>query len=205
MSKTLEKRFGHLVADVARLVGTQFDQQARERLRLPRAQCRMVVYLTNYGEMNQAQLTDLLGVTPMTVVRILDRMEQGGWVKRLSDPNDRRAVRVVATAKAQRLVDKILALGDEVTAEAMQGLTATEQATLIDLLSRVKANISPREPSAPQKRRRSCWGAPISVRPDTEWFSPAGIRAASQGRIRGRCRSACSRRSVRTTSCPSRR
>jgi DNA-binding MarR family transcriptional regulator len=141
MSINLEKRFGHLVADVARLFGTQFDQQARGRISLPRAQCRVIVYLSSFGEMNQAQLADLLGVTPMTVVRMLDRLEEGGWIRRLDDPNDRRAVRVVATAKAERLVGPIMAVSDEITAQATQGLTAQEKTTLINLLSKVKANI----------------------------------------------------------------
>ncbi|MDB6061169.1 MAG: MarR family transcriptional regulator [Verrucomicrobiaceae bacterium] len=142
MSTGLEKRFGFLVADVARLIGTQFDQQARGRINLPRAQCRVVVYLCNFGEMNQTQLADMLEVTPMTVVRMLDRMEEGGWVKRIDDPNDRRALRVVATAKAERLESQILGLGDEVTATALQGLSAQEKTTLINLLIKVKTNIT---------------------------------------------------------------
>lgn len=141
-TNNLESRFGFLIMDVARHFGTQFDQQARERLDLPRAQCRVVVYLCSFGEMNQAQLADILSVTPMTVVRMLDRMEEGGWVRRVDDPNDRRALRVVATAKAERLVPKILGLGDEVAAQATQGLSAQEKASLIKLLMRVKDNLS---------------------------------------------------------------
>jgi len=136
-----DRRFGFLVSDIARLFGTQFDRLARNRIELSRAQCRVALYLSTFGAMNQAQLAELLEVTPMTVARMLDRMQEGGWVVRVQDPNDRRAFHVRATAKAERALADALPLGDEVAEIALAGLSAAERDTLIAMLRRIRGNL----------------------------------------------------------------
>ena len=141
MAKSYEERFGFLVSDIARLVATEFDRRGRQRLVLSRAQCRVALYLSTLGPMSQAKLAETLDVTPMTVARMLDRMEEAGWVQRVPAPNDRRAFLVQATDKVEDVLGPALDLGDEITALAMQGLSGEEQQTLLRLLSRVRGNL----------------------------------------------------------------
>jgi len=136
-----EKRFGFLVSDIARLFGTQFDRLARQGLELSRAQCRAALYLSSFGEMNQSQLAELLEVTPMTVARMLDRMQEAGWVARVQAPHDRRAFHVRATPKAERALADALRLGDRVAETALAGLDAAEREALIAMLRRVRRNL----------------------------------------------------------------
>jgi len=77
MATPYDKRFGFLVSDIGRLMSTEFDRRARGRLELSRAQCRLALYLSFLGPMTQAQLAETLDVTPMTVARMLDRMQEG--------------------------------------------------------------------------------------------------------------------------------
>ena len=74
----LERSFGFLVHDVARLFGRRFDRNGR-RLGLTRAQCRTLGYLARNEGINQAGLADLLEIRPMTLVRQIDRMQEAGW------------------------------------------------------------------------------------------------------------------------------
>jgi len=83
----LERSFGFLVNDVARLFGRRFDHNGR-RLGLTRAQCRTLGYLARNEGINQAGLADLLEIRPMTLVRQIDRMEEAGWIERRPDPAD---------------------------------------------------------------------------------------------------------------------
>lgn len=136
-----DRRFGFLVSDIARLFGTQFDRLARNRIELSRAQCRAALYLSTYGVMSQAQLAELLEVSPMTVARMLDRMQDGGWVVRERDPDDRRAFRVRATPKAERALAEALPLGDEIAEIALAGLSAAERDTLIAMLRKIRGNL----------------------------------------------------------------
>jgi DNA-binding MarR family transcriptional regulator len=141
MQTPLDKRFGFLVSDVGRLCGKRFDDLAKSSLDLTRAQCRALAYLSHYGEVNQARLADLLEVAPISAGRLLDRMEDGGWIERLQNEDDRRARQVRMTAKAHKALDKARLVGDEVAAEALAGLSAEESEQFIALLARVRANL----------------------------------------------------------------
>lgn len=141
----LDRSFGFLVTDVARLFGRRFAHHGK-RLGLTRAQCRTLGYLARNEGINQAGLADVLEIRPMTLVRQVDRMEEAGWIERRPDPADRRARRLYLTDKARPILGRIWSVANETRDEALVGLTAAEGAQLTDLLCRVHATLSEREP-----------------------------------------------------------
>jgi DNA-binding MarR family transcriptional regulator len=142
----LDRSFGFLVHDVARLFGRRFNQRALLILGLTRAQCKVLGYLARNEGINQAGLADLLEIKPMTLVRQIDRMEEDGWIERRPDPGDRRARRLVLTEKARPILARILDLSTEVRNEAFAGLSEVEGRHLLSLLGRVHGNLSERVP-----------------------------------------------------------
>jgi DNA-binding MarR family transcriptional regulator len=143
MKTLLEERFGFLISDVSRLWGKRFDGHAKTSLDLTRAQCRVLAYLAHYGEViNQAQLADLLDVAPISAGRLLDRMEEGGWIERTTNPDDRRERQVQMTPKAERTLGKARKIGDKVVDEGLNGFTDEEAKQLVSLLQRVRHNLS---------------------------------------------------------------
>jgi MarR family transcriptional regulator, transcriptional regulator for hemolysin len=142
----LDRSFGFLVHDVARLFGRRFNQRALLFLGLTRAQCKVLGYIARNEGIHQAGLADLLEIKPMSLVRQIDRMEEDGWIERRPDPSDRRAHRLVLTEKARPILARILDLSNEVRTEAFAGLSAADGRSLIDLLGRVHGNLSQRLP-----------------------------------------------------------
>ena len=141
MTTDLEKRFGFLVVDVGRLYGKRYDELAKSSLELTRAQCRMIAYLAHYGDMNQARLAELLEVAPISAGRLLERMEEGGWVTRTPNPDDRRELLVSLTPKAEGVLTRARRVGDDVQAEALAGFTPEEAELFSAMLQRVRANL----------------------------------------------------------------
>jgi len=156
----LERSFGFLVNDVARLFGRRFDLNGRW-LGLTRAQCRTLGYLARNEGINQAGLADLLEIRPMTLVRQVDRMEESGWIERRPDPADRRARRLFLTDKARPVLDRIWDVATRTQDEAFIRLSPDDADRLIALLRRVHGTLaeripaaaSPREPASPSTRR----------------------------------------------------
>jgi MarR family transcriptional regulator for hemolysin len=146
VSLDLDRSFGFLVNDVARLFGRRFLHNGR-RLGLTRAQCRTLARIARHEGINQAGLADLLEVRPMTLVRQIDRMEQAGWIERRPDPADRRARLLFLTDKARPILGRIRAVANETRDEALALLSPTEKAELIALLTRVHATLSERVPA----------------------------------------------------------
>jgi MarR family transcriptional regulator for hemolysin len=170
----LDRSFGFLVHDVARLFARRFNQRALLFLGLTSAQCRVLGYLARNEGINQAGLADFLEIKPMTLVRQLDRMEEDGWIERRPDPGDRRARRLVLTDKARPILARILDLSNEVRAESFAGLSDAEGHQLIELLRRAHGNLSHRvpllddlddldTPAGPPERRVAASAADLSL------------------------------------------
>ncbi|WP_019142808.1 MarR family winged helix-turn-helix transcriptional regulator [Noviherbaspirillum massiliense] len=140
MAKT-KPSFSFLISDAGRLVGKRFDQRAKSVLNLSRAQCSVLSYLDRNPNISQAQLADLLGVTPIASARLLDRMEAGGWIARTADARDRRVRRLAMTDKARETLSEARTVGRKVADEALAGFTAAERAVLTELLEKVRHNL----------------------------------------------------------------
>jgi DNA-binding MarR family transcriptional regulator len=141
------RNFGFLVKDVSRLSARNFERHAKA-LKLTLSQCRVLFYLSRNEGINQIQLALLTETDPMTLVRILDRMEKDRWIERRADPDDRRARRLYLQAAATPILEQIWKMVDHSRTEAMAGLGAADQKLLIDLLERVRANLTALVPNA---------------------------------------------------------
>src|ERR1700732_4307414 len=144
----LERSFGFLVTDVARLFGRRFSHHGK-RLGLTRAQCRTLGYLARNEGINQAGLADLLEIRPMTLVRQIDRMQEAGWIERRPDPTDRRARRLFLPDKARPVLARIWDVSAETQDQVLAALSPDESDQLIELLRRVHGHLADRSPARP--------------------------------------------------------
>lgn len=74
-----------------------------------------------------------------TITRILDKLEEAGYISRERSDPDRRQVVCVATSAGARLLDKIDPAVDAADEEAVASLSAKEISQLIELLDTVRA------------------------------------------------------------------
>ena len=154
MPGSFERNLGFLLHDAARLLRKRFDQRARS-LGLTRAQWSVLAHLSRQEGINQATLADILEIEPITLVRLLDRLEGAGWLERRPDPRDRRARLLYLTAAAHPMLDRMRALGAETREEAVAGLSDEAREQLIDALITIKKNLSAGEASAAEFRRKA--------------------------------------------------
>ena len=130
-----------LLHDVARLLRVDADKRARCQ-GMTRAQWAILIWLERQPGISQKELAELLEVEPITVARLIDRLEARGIVERRPDPRDRRIWRLHLCAPAfptLREIDKqraeimhMLAQGvDQDTLETMTQALLTIKTTLI--------------------------------------------------------------------------
>lgn len=137
-----EPTLGFLVHDVARLLRKRLEQRARAAgIGLTRAQWQTLAYLARSEGINQATLAQLLDIEPITLVRLIDRLEGIGLVERRPDPRDRRQRNLFLTEKAWPELARIKALGAEVREEALAGLGQPERERLLGALAQAKGNL----------------------------------------------------------------
>jgi DNA-binding MarR family transcriptional regulator len=127
------------IGETAHALRKAFDRRAVE-FGVTRAQWKVLFKLSRRPGLRQHELADLLEVEPITLSRIIDRLQEGGLVDRSSDPTDRRAWLLHVTATAEPLVAKLKRLADEMIAEAFAGIDGKDIEITRRVLSQAREN-----------------------------------------------------------------
>jgi MarR family transcriptional regulator for hemolysin len=141
MTKAIETDVLYLLYDVARLMRTRADQRARRQHGMTRAQWVILSWLERQSGISQSDLAGLVEVEPITVCRLVDRLEARGLVERRADPKDRRVKRLHLREKAKPVLDEIHSWRDELREEVTAGISDAALKSQVDTLLRMKANL----------------------------------------------------------------
>ena len=152
-----ERNFGFLLHDVARLMRKRFEQNARG-LKLTRSQCSVLAHLSRHEGIQQGGLADILEIEPITLTRLLDRLEEAGLVERRAHPKDRRIRLLHLTDKAHPLIGEIFSIGAATRGEALEGVAEAERERLFAILSSMKANLLAKATAGASAERRASHG-----------------------------------------------
>jgi DNA-binding MarR family transcriptional regulator len=82
-----------------------------------------------------SDLSNQLNITPAAVTHLLNPLEDGGFIKRHKDPQDRRFVLVGLTAKGRKYAETMLATESENMARLVAHLGKENSKTLLRLMS----------------------------------------------------------------------
>jgi len=132
-----EQSLGFVLNDVARLMRRNFNRRVQE-LELTQAQWLALIHISRNQGMKQSELADILEVQPISIGRLIDRMEAAGWVERRPDPADRRAINLYLTDKA---LTKMQKHGSAIRAQALSGVSETEQEIMLRALFVMRKNL----------------------------------------------------------------
>jgi DNA-binding MarR family transcriptional regulator len=127
------------IGETAHALRKAFDRRA-VGLGVTRAQWKVLFRLERDPGLRQIELAEMLDIEPITLSRIVDRLEEAGLVERVADPTDRRAWRLHVTAKAEPLIEKLHALADGMIADAFAGVDPKDIETTRAVLRCVRQN-----------------------------------------------------------------
>ncbi|HTW69086.1 MAG TPA: MarR family transcriptional regulator [Acetobacteraceae bacterium] len=137
------RTLGFLLRDTSRLMRRRFVQRARERgLPLNRSEAQVLVYVGREQGMSQAKLAEQLDLEAISLVRLIDSLQEAGLIERRSHPHDRRIRTLWLTAAARPILEQVMAVRAEVRAQALAGMTDLDQEKLLDLLMTVRGNLA---------------------------------------------------------------
>lgn len=136
----LDRNFGFLVNDVARLLRTTYDRRMRE-LGLTRSQWWVLTHLYRNEGRTQSELADVMELERASLGRLLDRLESNGWVRREADTQDRRAKRVYLAQSAGPTMNRMREIAAELRRDALDGISESDREHFVDILMSVKQNL----------------------------------------------------------------
>lgn len=132
--------FAYPLLDVTRLLRKHFDRRA-EPLGLTRAQWRAIKVIHRHEGISQKALAELLEMEPIPVGRVIDRLQQAGFVERRADPQDRRVWRLHTMDRAHGVLDDMEIIAAGLRDDALTGIADAELAACLGVLERMKQNL----------------------------------------------------------------
>lgn len=145
----LETLITWAIGDLQRLLTRSMDRRFRAAgLPFSRAQQRVLFVVHRMPGLTQTELADLIEAEKAPLGKLLDRLEQQGYVERRADKMDRRAKRIFLTGKIDSFRKRGVAAGKALFDDAFAGVPAREKTALLDILHRVKNNLARAEGGA---------------------------------------------------------
>jgi DNA-binding MarR family transcriptional regulator len=141
MQAAFDHDFLFLLYDVARLMRTRADKRARTR-GMTRAQWVILARLERQPGLSQNEMAAVVEVEPITIARLVDRLEARGLVERKADPKDRRVWRLHLTAAATPVLRDIKKYRAELHDLISDGIDPAMLTAMTDGLLRMKANLA---------------------------------------------------------------
>ena len=116
-----------------------FGQTVAIRFGLSESDVEALELLIDTGAATAGKLSDLMGLTTGAVTRVIDRLEQAGYVRRVPDPTDRRRVIVELVPEKMAAVEATMARVGEKGAEEISQYSEADLAVINDFLTRMEA------------------------------------------------------------------
>ncbi len=129
-----------LLHDLARQMRLDADRRAAAH-GMTRAQWVILIRLERQPGLSQKELAEILEVEPITVARLIDRLEDRGMVERRDDPNDRRIWRLHLCPPAAPVLADLSHERADMLAMVSAGIDADALAAIKSGLLRMKANV----------------------------------------------------------------
>jgi len=137
----MDEQIPSALAQVARLMRRDFDARARS-IGVTRPQWQVLALVNRNEGINQGGLAELIEVEPITVARMVDRLQDSSLIERRSDPADRRAWKLFLTDKGRGLLRELQPHGAAMAQHMLEGLNTEERAQFSGLLERMRANLT---------------------------------------------------------------
>lgn len=142
MQQSLDRDLLIVLHDVARMLRTRFDQKARASHAMTRAQWVILSRLDRQPGMSQNEMAAICEVEPITVGRLVDRLEARGLVERRNDPSDRRIRRLHLLPAAKPILEAITRERETMNERITEGLDQKTRDIVIDALLTMKENLT---------------------------------------------------------------
>ncbi len=133
------------IVETARLIRREANKRAAV-LGATKAQWRVLAHLKRKGDgARQVDIAEAMDVEPITLCRMIDRLEEAGLVERRRDETDRRAWRIHLTPAAAPILVKLEEMGVAFNADMLAGIPDEDRETMLRILQRMRDNLEQTE------------------------------------------------------------
>ncbi|MGI0018288.1 MAG: MarR family winged helix-turn-helix transcriptional regulator [Nitrosotalea sp.] len=137
-----ENSIGFVVYSASKMMQKAFDIELRDKIGINLAQSKVIFALYMQSGPTQRELADKIGVESPTLVPIIDKLEEDGYVKRKPDANDRRIKRIYTTPKTDSLWDSMMECAGQIRKVSTKDLSDQEIKSALGVVKKITENLT---------------------------------------------------------------
>ncbi|MBQ7777523.1 MAG: MarR family transcriptional regulator [Oscillibacter sp.] len=104
------------------------------------SQKRILMFLREFGEITQRELTERLGIQPGSASEVIGKLETAGFLVRTPSYTDRRTTNIALTEEGKTAAEEAALQREERHQQMFSCLSGEEQDTLLSLLEKLNAD-----------------------------------------------------------------
>jgi MarR family transcriptional regulator, transcriptional regulator for hemolysin len=137
-----ENSLGYVVYSASKAFQKAFDLELRNKIGITITQSNVIFALYMHSGLAQRELADKIGIESPTLVPIIDKMEEDGYVERKLDSEDRRIKRIYATPKTDSLWDSIMECALRIRKVSLKNVSEQEVKSSLEVIKKITENLS---------------------------------------------------------------
>lgn len=137
-----ENSIGFVVYSASKSFQKAFDIELRNKIGITITQSKVIFTLYLHSGLTQRELADKIGVESPTLVPIIDKMEDDGYVQRKLDPQDRRIKRVYTTSKTDLLWDSMMECATHLRKVSIKEVSEQEIKLALGVVKKITENLT---------------------------------------------------------------
>jgi len=137
-----ENSMGYVIYSASKAFQKAFDLELRNKIGITLTQSKVIFALYMFSGLTQRELADKIGVETPSLVPIIDKMEEDGYVKRKLDPKDRRLKRIYTTPKTNALWDSMMECASQIRKVSLNKVSEQEVKSVLETIKRITENLS---------------------------------------------------------------
>ena len=137
-----EDSIGYIVYSASKAFQKAFDLELRNKIGITLTQSKVIFALYMFSGLTQRELADKIGVETPSLVPIIDKMEEDGYLKRKLDSKDRRLKRIYTTSKTDALWDSMMGCGLQIRKVSLNKVSEQEVKSALKTLKTITENLS---------------------------------------------------------------
>ncbi len=137
-----ENSVGFVVYNASKTIQKAFDLELRNKIGITITQSKVIFALYMTSGPTQRELADKIGVESPTLVPIIDKMEDDGYVKRKPDPQDRRIKRIYTTSKTDSLWDSMMKCATQIRKVSTKDVSEQEMNSALRVIKKITENLT---------------------------------------------------------------
>ncbi len=138
--KALDEQFAEALHLAAHGWRTALDRRLRP-LGYSRSRWMALFHVSRKDGITHRELAERMGIEAPTLVRLIDRMENEGLLKRCASKTDRRVKHLRLSKAGYKEVERIWACASDLRGELLSGLSKTEIKNTLNVLQHIRSRL----------------------------------------------------------------